>query len=243
MRTPDYFQTMGIPLRRGRFLDKRDVAGASQAVVISESLAKREFPREDPIGMRLHVGPMDRPWYTVVGVAGDVKQTSLAVTDLDAVYITAEQEWFEDDAMYLVVRTRGDALSLGPAIRKAVWSADQKQVIVHVSTTDSLVAVSAAYRRFVLIVFEAFGLVALVLAATGIYGVLSGGVTERFREIAIRYALGASRDKILGLVIGQGLMLVTLGSAVGLVAAAAVSPAMMAMLFGVSRLIQSHILG
>jgi putative ABC transport system permease protein len=145
--------------------------------------------------------------------------------------------------MYLVVRTRGDALSLGPAIRKAVWSADQKQAIVHVSTMDSLVAVSAAERRFVLILFEAFGLVALVLAATGIYGVLSGGVTERFREIGIRSALGASRVNILGLVIGQGMILVTLGSAVGLVAAAAVSPAMMAMLFGVSRLIQSHILG
>jgi len=234
--TPDYFQTMGIPLRQGRFLDKRDAAGASQAVVISESLARREFPREDPIGMRLHVGPMDRPWYTVVGVAGDVKQTSLAVTDLDAVYITAEQEWFEDDAMYLVVRTRGDALSLGPAIRKAVWSADQEQAIAHVSTMDSLVAASAAERRFVLILFEAFGLVAFVLAATGIYGVLSGGVTERFREIGIRSALGASRVNILSLVIGQGMILATLGSAIGLVAAAAVSQAMIALLFGVSRL-------
>jgi putative ABC transport system permease protein len=234
--TPDYFQTMRIPLRRGRFLDRRDVAGASQAVVISESLARREFPREDAIGMRLHVGPMDRPWYTVVGVAGDVKQTSLAVTDLEAVYITAEQEWFEDDAMYLVVRTSRDALSLGPAIRKAVWSADQEQAIVHVSTMDSLVAASAAERRFVLILFEAFGLVALVLAATGIYGVLSGGVTERFREIGIRSALGASRGNILSLVIGQGMILATLGSAIGLVAAAAVSPAMIALLFGVSRL-------
>ena len=234
--TPDYFQTMGIPLRRGRFLDKRDVAAAAQAVLISESLAKREFPGEDPIGKRLHVGPMDRPWYAIVGVVGDVKQRSLAVTDLDAVYLTPEQQWFEDDAMYLVVRSEGVALPLAPALRKAVWSADTEQAIVHVATMDSLVAASAAERRFVLILFEAFGLVALVLAATGIYGVLSGGVTERFREIGIRSALGASRVSILSLVMRQGMILATLGSAVGLLAAAAVSQAMIALLFGISRL-------
>jgi len=232
--TPDYFQTMGIPLRQGRFLDKRDVAAAAQAVLISESLAKREFPGEDPLGKRLHMGPMDRPWYAIVGVVGDVKQTSLAVTDPDAVYLTPEQQWFEDDAMYLVARTQGVALPLAPALRKAVWSADAEQAIVHVATMDSLVAASAAERRFVLILFEAFGLVALVLA--GIYGVLSGGVTERFREIGIRSALGASRVSILSLVVRQGMILVTLGSVIGLLAAAAVSQAMIALLFGISRL-------
>jgi ABC-type antimicrobial peptide transport system permease subunit len=179
---------------------------------------------------------MDRPWYGIVGVVGDVKQTSLAVTDLDAVYLTPEQQWFEDDAMYLVVRTQGDALTLTPALRKAVWSVATEQAIVHVATMDSLVAASAAERRFVLILFEAFGLVALVLAATGIYGVLSGGVTERFREIGIRSALGASRFSILSLVMRQGMILATLGSAIGLLAAAAVSQAMIALLFGISRL-------
>jgi len=234
--TPDYFQTMGIPLRQGRFLDKRDVAAAAQAVLISESLAKREFPGEDPLGKRLHMGPMDRPWYAIVGVVGDVKQTSLAVTDPDAVYLTPEQQWFEDDAMYLVARTQGVALPLAPALRKAVWSADAEQAIVHVATMDSLVEASAAERRFVLILFEAFGLVALALAATGIYGMLSGGVTERFREIRIRSALGASRVSILSLVMRQGMILVTLGSAIGLLVAAAVSQAMIALLFGISRL-------
>ena len=234
--TADYFQTMGIPLHRGRFLDKRDVAGTPQAVVISESLAKSEFSGEDPIGQRVHIGPMDRPWYTVVGVVGDVKQTSLAVTDLDAVYIAPEQQWFADDAMSLVVRTRGDALALAPVIRKAVWSVDKDQAIIHVATMDSLLAASAAERKFVLVLFEAFGLVALVLAATGIYGVLSGSVTERFREIGIRAALGASRASILALVVRQGMVLATLGSAIGLVGAAIVSQAMMTLLFGISRL-------
>jgi putative ABC transport system permease protein len=234
--TADYFQTMGIPLHRGRFLDKRDVAGTPQAVVISESLARSEFSGEDPIGQRVHIGPMDRPWYTVVGVVGDVKQTSLAVTDLDAVYIAPEQQWFADDAMSLVVRTRGDALALAPAIRKAVWSVDKDQAIIHVATMDSLLAASAAERKFVLVLFEAFGVVALVLAATGIYGVLSGSVTERFREIGIRAALGASRASILALVVRQGMALATLGSAIGLVGAAIVSQAIMTLLFGISRL-------
>jgi putative ABC transport system permease protein len=234
--TADYFQTMGIPLHRGRFLDKRDVAGTLQAVVISESLARSEFSGEDPIGQRVHIGPMDRPWYTVVGVVGDVKQTSLAVTDLDAVYIAPEQQWFADDAMSLVVRSRGDALALAPAIRKAVWSVDKDQAIIHVATMDSLLAASAAERKFVLVLFEAFGVVALVLAATGIYGVLSGSVTERFREIGIRAALGASRASILALVVRQGMVLATLGSAIGLVGAAIVSQAMMTLLFGISPL-------
>jgi len=234
--TPNYFETLGIPLRGGRFLDQRDVASAPQAAVISESLAKREFPGEDPLGKRLHIGPVDRPWYTIVGVAGDVKQTSLAVVDLDAVYITTGQQWFEDDAMYLVVRTRGDALALAPEIRQAVWSVDQEQAILHVATMDSLVATSAAERQFVLVLFEAFGLVALILAATGMYGVLSGSVTERFREIGIRSTLGASRLSILSMVIREGMILATLGAAIGFVAAAAAGRGMTAMLFGISRL-------
>jgi putative ABC transport system permease protein len=134
------------------------------------------------------------------------------------------------------VRTQGVARPLVPALRKAVWSADAEQAIVHVATMDSLVEASAAERRFVLILFEAFGLVALALAATGIYGMLSGGVTERFREIGIRSALGASRVSILSLVMRQGMILVTLGSAIGLLVAAAVSQAMIALLFGISRL-------
>jgi len=138
--------------------------------------------------------------------------------------------------MYLVVRTRGDALALAPEIRQAVWSVDQEQAILHVATMDSLVATSAAERQFVLVLFEAFGLVALILAATGMYGVLSGSVTERFREIGIRSTLGASRLSILSMVIREGMILATLGAAIGFVAAAAAGRGMTAMLFGISRL-------
>ena len=234
--TPGYLKTIGIPLRRGRLLDAHDVAGAPVSVLINESFAKRKFPGQDPIGQRIHVGRTDLPWYTIVGVVGDVKQTSLAVSQADAVYITPTQWYFADNAMSLVVRTRGEAASLAPAIRSAIWSVDKDQPIIRVATLDQLLAESAAERRFALILFQAFALVALVLAATGIYGVLSGSVTERTREIGVRLALGASRSDILALVVRQGMTLTGLGVVIGLSGALVASQAIVTMLFGISRL-------
>jgi len=234
--TPGYFETMGIALRHGRLLDARDVAGAPPAVLISGSLARHKFGNQDPLGQRVHVGPLNRPWYIVVGVVDDVKQTSLALSQPDAVYITTNQSWFADDALSLVVRAHGDAAVLAPAIRKAIWSVDKDQPIVRVATMDDLLTASAAERRFALILFEAFGTVALVLAATGIYGVLSGSVTERIREIGLRSALGATRGNILALVVRQGMTLTGLGVVIGLSGAAAASRALITLLFGVSRL-------
>jgi putative ABC transport system permease protein len=234
--TPGYFEAMGIPLRRGRLLDAHDVAGAPVAVLISESLAKRKFPTQDPIGARLHVGRQDLPWYTIVGVVGDVKQASLALAQSDAVYLPAAQWYAPDSAMSLVVRARGDASTLVPVIKRAIWSVDKDRPILRVATMEDLLAASAAERRFVLILFQAFALVALVLAATGIYGVLSGSVTERTREIGVRLALGASRGDILALVVRQGMTLTGLGVVIGLSGAVASSQAIVTLLFGVSRL-------
>jgi putative ABC transport system permease protein len=238
--SPSYFETMHIPLRRGRLLDERDRAGAPVAIVISESFARRMFPGQDPIGQRVRAGPDrghgERPWDTIVGVVGDVKQTSLALNEPDAFYTTPTQWAWVDNAQSLVVRARGDAAALAPATRNAIWSVDKDQPIVRVATMDSLLATSEAERRFALILFEAFALVALLLAATGMYGVLSGGVTERTREIGIRAALGASRRDIVALVVRQGMTLTGLGVAIGLVAASAASRALMTLLFGISPL-------
>jgi putative ABC transport system permease protein len=235
--TPGYFETMRIPLRRGRFLDGRDVPSAPFSVVISESLARQEFGNQDPIGQRVHIGGTPNwPWYTIVGVAGDVRQVSLSAGSLDAAYITPEQSWFADQAMSLVVRAPGDATALIPALRKAVWSVDKDQAIVRIATADHLLASSAAERRFVLILFEAFSIVALVLAAVGIYGVLSGSVAERTGEIGVRVALGALPSGILSLVLRQGLTLTVLGIGIGLVGATAASEAIASLLFGVSPL-------
>jgi putative ABC transport system permease protein len=235
--TPDYFETMRIPLKRGRFLQETDTAGAPHVIVISESLAREQLGNQNPIGQRAHVGGFPNwPWYTVVGVVADVKQASLGISDPDAVYLTTQQSWFADDGMSLVVRSRGKVAALTPEIKKAIWSVDKDQPIVRIATMDDLLAASAAERQFTLILFEAFGIVALALAAVGIYGVLSGSVTERTREIGIRLALGASPANILRLVVRQGMTLTILGIIIGLGGALAASQAIASQLFSVSPL-------
>jgi putative ABC transport system permease protein len=234
--SPGYWQAMGIPLRSGRYIDEHDTASAPHVALLSESLARREFGAESPIGKRLHVGPTDQPWFTIVGVVGDVKQTSLAIGDADAVYLSTEQTWFADDTLSFVVLAQGDAAQLASAVRQAIWSVDKDQPIVRVITMDKLVAQSAAERRFTLIIFATFAALALLLAAIGIYGVLAGSVTERVREIGVRLALGASPHDVLALVLRQGLRLALIGTACGLVGALVASRALAAMLFGISRL-------
>jgi putative ABC transport system permease protein len=227
---------MRIPLLHGRLLGAEDRAGAPRAALINESFARRKFPHEDPIGKRLGFGPSDGRLYTIVGVVGDVKQSSLADGETDAIYVTPTQWHWVDNRMTLVVRTNGDAAALVPTVRNAIPSVDRNQPIVRVATMDDLVDRSIANRRFALILFEAFGMVALVLAAVGIYGVLSSSVTEKVREIGIRAALGASPESILTLVLGQGMKLTALGIAIGLAASLAATRAIVSMLFGVSRL-------
>jgi putative ABC transport system permease protein len=238
--TPGYIETMRIPLRHGRHLNEHDIAGAPVAVLLSESFANRRFPGLDPVGQHIRVGRdighADRPWATVVGVVGNVKQTSLAVGDQPAFYVSTAQWDWADNVQSLVVRTRGDAAALAPTIRSAIWSVDKDQPIVRVATIEKLLATSAAQRRFVLVLFELFGITALVLATTGIYGILSGSVTERKREIGVRAALGASRRDILTLILRQGMTLVALGVVIGLSAAIAASHAMITLLFGISKL-------
>jgi len=232
--SPGYFETIDLPLRRGRLLNAHDTAGAPLALVISESLAQRMFPNQDPLGRRVHVGPTDMPWFTIVGIVGDVKQASLALSETDAVYSTQMQWYFPDNTMSLVVRAQGDAATLAPAIRRAIWAVDKDQPIIRVATMERLLAATATERRFALILFEAFGLVALVLAVIGIYGVLSGSVTERTRELGIRLALGAQTGAVLKLVLWQGLKLGAVGIALGLLGALAVTRLLQSLLFGIS---------
>ena len=237
--SPSYFAAMRIPLRHGRLLDERDISATERAVVVNEAFAKRKFPDQDAVGQRIRVGGQPgRPWDVIVGVVGDVKQSSLAMDDAGAVYVLSSQWLWADNPQWLVVRARGGgaAAALAPAVQRAVWSVDKDQPIVRVATMEHLLDASEAQRRFALTVFEAFGLVALVLAATGIYGVLSGRVTERFREIGIRSALGASRGSILALVVRQGMSVTGLGVALGVGAAMLTTQAVTTLLYGVSRL-------
>lgn len=232
--SPGYFETMGIPLKRGRWLDARDTANATPVVVISESLAQRKFGAQDPLGKRVHIGRRDLPWFTIVGVAGDVKQASLTASRAEAAYVTPGQWYFADPAMSLVVRTRADAATLAPALRQAIWSVDKDQPIVRVATMETLLAATAAERRFALFLFEAFGLVALALAAIGLYGVLAGSVTERTQEIGLRLALGAPTPSVLRMVLSQGMKMVVSGIGLGLLAAFAVTRMLQSLLYEVS---------
>jgi putative ABC transport system permease protein len=232
--SPGYLETMRIPLRLGRTLDAHDIAGAQPVVVISESLAKLKFGDQDPIGARLHLGRQDMPWYTVVGVVGDVKQASLAAPRSEAAYIAATQWYFADNSLSLAVRTRGDAAALVPAVKQVIWSVDKDQPITRIATMDSVLAATASERRFAMILFETFGLVALVLASVGIYGVLSGSVTERTREIGVRLALGAQRSDVLNLILRQGVTLTLGGVGIGLLAAWASTRLLTKLLYSVS---------
>ena len=236
--TPGYIETMHIPLRSGRLLNDRDTTGAPVAVLINESMARRRFAGVNPIGQRVRIGAdigrADKPWATIVGVVGNVKQGSLALDDEDAFYVSTRQWTWAENVLSLVARTRGDAAAMAPAVRDAIWSVDRDQPIVRVATMESLVSSSEAQRHFVLILFEAFALVGMVLAATGIYGVLSGGVSERTRELGVRAALGASRGNILALVMRQGMALTVLGMVIGICGAFAASGLIATLLFGVS---------
>jgi putative ABC transport system permease protein len=233
--SPGYLETMAIPLRRGRLLNAHDTANTPPVVLISESLARSKFQDQDPIGQRLRLGANDGPWCSIVGVVGDVKQTSLTMSQTNAVYITTEQ-WrlFVDRALWLVVRARGESAELAPAIRQAIWSVDKDQPIVRVATMDQRLASSAAERRFALVLFEAFAFVAVVLVAIGLYGVLSAIVTERTREIGVRLALGAQRRDVLFLILRQGLTLTLAGVSLGLLASWAVTRLLTNLLYGVS---------
>ncbi len=233
--SPRYCETMKIPLLRGRFFDDRDTAAAPPVALVGDSFVRHEFAGQDPLGKRIQFGPGEDS-YTIVGVIGDVKQTSLALSQLDAVYIPTAQWHWADGVLSLVVRSRRNPTALVGPIRKAIWSVDKDQPIVRVATMNSLLAASEAERHFALVIFEALALAALALAAVGIYGVLAGSVTERIREIGVRSALGASRSNILALVLRQGMTLAVVGVLIGAVGAMLTSQTLVSLLFGVSRL-------
>lgn len=237
--TPGWFRAMGIPLERGRLLSPFDRPGGTEAIVISEAFARHQFPGKDPLGQRLRfgseIGATARPWDVVVGVVGDVKQTSLALGAEDAFYVAMGQGPWVDRVQSLVVRTTRDPAALLPAVQRAVWSADANLPITRVATMAQLVDRSEAQRHFVLTVFTAFGLAALALAGIGVFGLISGGVTERTAEIGVRTALGASRGGIVMLVLRQGTTLAAAGMVFGVIGAVAVSGMLRTLLFGISR--------
>jgi hypothetical protein len=213
-----------------------DRENSPRAVVVNESFARRYLGEGSPIGRRLWIGPTDGQPYSVVGVVGDVKQLSLAGEVPDAVYTTAAQWRFEELTMSLVVRATEDAEAIVPHLREAIWSVDRDQPVVRIATMESLVASTAAERRFILLLFQVFALAALVLTMAGIYGMMAGLVTERTRELGLRAAVGASASQIVGLVLTFGARVTGIGLLVGVAVAVFGTRLMGSMLYGVSHL-------
>jgi putative ABC transport system permease protein len=200
--------------------------------MINRAMADALFPGSDPLGRRLRTGGTDGPLRTIVGVVDDVRHRGLDAADGFQVYLPMQQ-WWPETGMTLVVRAAGAPSAVAGNVRDAIHSIDRSVAITGVATLEELVTRSMAQRRFALWLFEGFALLALLLAAAGIYGVLSAGVVERVREIGIRSALGASRERILSMVLRQGLSLTSLGLVIGMVGAYALSRILATLLFGV----------
>ncbi|HEX8559122.1 MAG TPA: ABC transporter permease [Pyrinomonadaceae bacterium] len=231
--TPDYFELMGIRHVRGERLDGRHREGAPDACVINETMARKYWPGEDPVGKRLNTGnPATNPWVTVVGVVADTRSSALEKEPYPQVYLPALQ--FRQRSMTFVARTSGDPLALTPAVRRELSAMDKDLPLYNVRTMEQVLAASVSRRRFQMTLIGAFAGVGLLLAAVGIYGVISYSVAQRRHEIGVRMALGARGGDILRLVVGQGLGLTAAGVGVGLAAAFALTRVLSSLLYGVS---------
>jgi predicted permease len=229
----DYFRAMGIPVLRGRDFTTADGPNAPPVAVVNETLARRLFPGEDPVGRRIRTGPSpNATWLTIVGVIGDIRHSGLDVPAEPELYVPARQG--PPVAPFLVLRTATDPAELAETVRAALRRMEPHLSVFDIRTMEQVRATSVATRRFLLLLVGVFGALALGLAAVGVYGVTTLVVAERTAEIGLRLALGAEPAAALGLVVRQALTLAGLGVALGLVAAWLLSPLAASQLFGIT---------
>ena len=238
-----YFQTMGIPLKRGRLLDAHDRQGAPRVIVINETMARQHFPHDDPIGQRIQLGATpdpdpQNPYMEVVGVVGDVRQQpdAEAKSEMYVPYAQYPDPFLR--RMYanviLVVRADGNPAALAGSVREIVRVIDSDQPLANVRTLDEVLSASVSQPRFRTVLLGCFCGIALVLAAIGVYGLLTHAVAQRTNEFGVRMALGASPSSVLALVLREGIALALTGVAIGLFAAAAFVRVLQSVLFEVS---------
>jgi len=233
--TPDYFQTMSIPQLKGRSFTDQDRENTPNVIIVNEALASHYWPNQDVVGKRLAISQEESGppvWREIVGVVGNVRHKALETEVMPEAYFPYKQS--PGNYMSLVVRTASDPASMVPAIRSQVLSIDKDQPVSDVMTMEQRVAKSVAAKRFVMFLLGAFSILALGLAAVGIYGVMAYLVTQRTQEIGVRMALGAQKRDVLQLVVGKGMVLAIIGTAIGLVASLALTRLMRSLLFEVT---------
>jgi len=234
---PGYFKTMGIPLRKGRDFDERDQHKSPQVIIVSETFARLHFPNEDVIGKRIKPGigtfeDEDTPMREIVGVVGDVKNRTLSTEPQPVYYVPQTQVPFSQ--MIMVVKTTADPHGLVKSATQEVGAMDGDLPVFGVKTMDEYISQSVSTPRFNTTLLSIFAAVALVLTVVGLYGVMSYAVAQRTNEIGIRLALGAQTKDVLSLIIKQGLQLILLGLAIGLLVAVALMKIISGLLFGVT---------
>jgi putative ABC transport system permease protein len=229
---PDFFRTLRIPLRRGRLFTSQDGGQAPPVAIISESLARRNWPGKNPLGKRMRLGDDPRaPWRTVVGVAGDIVRAPLDLQPDPTVYVPFSQQ--PQGSMAIAIRTSGDPMAVGAAARAQVQALDRTQPIYDMRTleqkvSDNMSGVESSARLMTM-----FGIIGLVLAAAGIYAVMAYLVVQRTHEIGVRMALGATPGHVLRLMVRRAVVLAAVGLAIGLPAALALARLLSSVLFGV----------
>jgi putative ABC transport system permease protein len=234
----DYFDALGIPLIRGRHFNRTDAENTPGVALINETLARNFFVGEDPVGKRIKAGFDDSVWYTIVGIVADVKATGLdAATNPETYYhyLQVPPAWmsFVESTMTAVLRTSAEPVSLVAAVRGEVQKMDSGLAVFNIHTMEALVDGSLAQPRFRTMLLGAFAGLALILAAIGLYGVIACSVAQRTNELGVRMALGAQRNNVLKLVVGQGAMLAALGIGIGLLASFGLLRVISTLLFGV----------
>ncbi len=231
--TPGYFAVMGIPALKGRVNSERDTRDSVQIAVVDQVMASTYWPGADPVGRRFKLGDQNSkaPWLTVVGVVGSVRHSGLHAVMRPQFFLPHRQ--FDWSSMTVVLRTAADPTSVVPVLKKEVRAVDPDQPIAKIMTVESVLADSVALPRFRTLLLGVFAALALLLAAVGIYGVVSYTVSQRTREIGLRVALGAARGTILRMVFRQGISLALGGVCCGLAAAFGLTRLLSGMLYGV----------
>jgi putative ABC transport system permease protein len=231
--SPDYFKTIGIPLKRGELYSARDTLKSPGVAVISETAARRYWGDEDPIGKRITFGGGPNvTWLKIVGIVGDIRNESLNEPPYPQLYAPFVQQ--ASNSLYLIARTTGETGSVIPALRNQIKELDATVPVFNTRTMEQIVADSIAVPRLNALLIILFAGLALLLASVGIYGVISYTVSQRNHEIGVRMALGAKSSDILKMVVGQGLKLVSIGVVIGLIAVLGLSSLMTSLLFEVS---------